>query len=110
MRRKPNQLIPLEVSIIEVATTLYKQGDGEFYGFQIAKEIEGSQKGTLVGFGTLYRALDRLVDMGYLSRRWEESSIAEKQSRPQRRLYKLTDKGLAYDGGGRITHNPVVKG
>ena len=95
MRRKNGALTPIECSILNAAAHLYQQG-GEFYGFQIAKEIE-DQEGArrLTGLGTLYRALDRLQQQGLLSRRWEEPDIAEQENRPRRRLYKVTGKAIS---------------
>jgi PadR family transcriptional regulator PadR len=94
MRRKPDTLIPIERSILEAAAQLHRQGIEEFYGFQIAKEI-GDQKGArlLTGYGTLYRALGRLQQLGILSSRWEEPLPAE-QNRPRRRYYRLTGEGV----------------
>jgi len=91
MRRKQGALVPFEQSIIRAAIQLRSQGVGEFHGFQIAKEI-GDTRGTrfLTGYGTLYRALGRLEQMGLLKSRWEETLPAE-QHRPRRRYYRLTD-------------------
>lgn len=95
MRRKNGALTPIEYSILNAAAHLYQQ-DGEFYGFQIAKEIEDHEGARrLTGLGTLYRALDRLQQQGFLSRRWEEPAIAEKENRPRRRLYKVTGKAMS---------------
>jgi len=94
MRRKEGALTPLEYSILNAAAHLYPQG-GEFHGFQIAKEIE-DRKGArrLTGLGTLYRALARLQQQGFLSRRWEDPAIAAEENRPRRRLYQITGKAV----------------
>lgn len=91
MRRKPGTLLPIEVSILKAAMQLRMQGANEFHGFQIAKEIK-DWKGArlLTGHGTLYRALDRLQQSGFLTRQWEDPIIAAEQNRPRRRFYKLT--------------------
>jgi hypothetical protein len=95
MRRKNGALTPIEYSILNVAVNLYRQG-GEFYGFQIAKEIEDRERARrLTGLGTLYRALDRLQEQGFLSRRWEDPAIAAEENRPRRRLYQATGKALS---------------
>jgi len=108
MRRKSGALTPIEYSILNAAVNLYRQG-GEFYGFQIAKEIEdrdGARR--LTGLGTLYRALDRLQEQGFLSRRWEDPAIAAQENRPRRRLYQLTGKALSV-GLTSTPHNiPLV--
>ena len=95
MRRKRGALTPIEFSILNTAVNFYQQG-GEFYGFQIAKEIEDREGARrLTGLGTLYRALDRLQDQGFLNRRWEDPDIAARENRPRRRLYQVTGKALS---------------
>lgn len=104
MRRKPDALIPFEKELIEAAIAIRENGHNEFYGFQIAetikairlrkqlKELQPSKWQRLratVGYGTLYRALDRLRKMGVLQSRWEELPPGE--NRPRRRYYHLTE-------------------
>jgi len=92
VRRKNGALTPIEYSILNAATHLYPQY-GEFHGFQIAKEIEDKEGARrLTGLGTLYRALDRLEQQGFLKRRWEDPTIAAEEKRPRRRLYQVTGK------------------
>jgi len=94
MRRKKGALTPIESSILNAAAHLYPQG-GEFHGFQIAKAIEDKEGARrLTGLGTLYYALDRLQEQGYLSRRWEDPAIAARENRPRRRLYQVTGKAV----------------
>lgn len=91
MRRKQNTLVPLEQSIIDMATHLQQQGIQEFHGFRIAKEIEAlDNKHHLIGFGTLYRALNRLQKMGRLQGRWEDE-VPQEEHRPRRRYYHLVN-------------------
>lgn len=45
-----------------------------------------------IGSGTLYPALMRMEDAGWLSSRWEEGDPAT-MGRPRRRFYDLTDGG-----------------
>jgi PadR family transcriptional regulator, regulatory protein PadR len=95
MRRKNGTLTPIEYSILDAAVRLCRQGE-EFYGFQIAKEIEDREGARrLTGLGTLYRALDWLQQQGYLSRRWEDPAIAAQENRPRRRMYQITGKALS---------------
>jgi len=91
VKRKPGTLLPIEVSILEAAAQLRQLGIGEFHGFQIAKKIK-DRKGArlLTGYGTLYRALERLEKQGFLSSYWEDPLTAADQNRPRRRFYKLT--------------------
>jgi len=94
MRRKPGSLVPLEVAICEVAIVLQQRGVTTFHGYSIAKELQhaGDTK-LLTAYGTLYRALDRLEQMGLLRSEMEDPHIAAKESRPGRRLYQLTPNG-----------------
>jgi len=103
VRRKNGALTPIEHSILNAAVRLCRGGE-EFYGFQIAKEIEDREGARrLTGLGTLYRALDWLQRHGYLSRRWEDPAIAAQENRPRRRLYQVTGKVLSV----ALTSTPV---
>jgi len=95
MRRKQDGLVPSELAILEVAMDLNRQGTKEFYGFQVAQAIEerGGQR-SLTGYGTLYRALERLENQEILESWWEDPDAAMKEKRPRRRLYKLTGKAM----------------
>jgi DNA-binding PadR family transcriptional regulator len=55
------------------------------YGYELA-EVTG------IASGTLYPALIRLAERGYLDSRWE---MPEPPGRP-RHVYRLTDRGGAY--------------
>jgi DNA-binding PadR family transcriptional regulator len=91
MRRKPGQLVALEVDILTAALDLRGSSNGRFYGFQIAKVLacESGAQG-LTAHGTLYKALSRLETAGLLSSDWEDASVAAAQGRPRRRLYEVT--------------------
>ncbi len=43
--------------------------------------------------GTVYPALERLEELGYLTSRWEDARVARKEKRPSRRYFDLTAKG-----------------
>jgi PadR family transcriptional regulator, regulatory protein PadR len=89
MRRKKGDLIPIERSIIEAASQLRNEGIEEFHGFDIAKKIKDREGARLLtGYGTLYRALGRLQEMGILQSRWEEP-LPTDENRPRRRYYRL---------------------
>ena len=79
----------IELSIIEAATQLRKEGIEEFSGFQIAKKVK-DQTGArfLTGYGTLYRALGHLEELEILQSRWEELP-PDDANRPRRRYYRL---------------------
>ena len=96
MRRKPGQLVPLEYAICEAAAELRHRGSGEFHGYEIAKRLTTDlDRRLLTAYGTLYRALGRLEDMGLLKSRWEDPRIPARENRPGRRLYMLTPQGEA---------------
>jgi PadR family transcriptional regulator, regulatory protein PadR len=59
---------------------------GYLYGFDII-DITG-----LPG-GTVYPALRRLEEAGYLTSEWEKPSVAQNEPRPQRKYYELTSPG-----------------
>ena len=83
----------LEYDILGAVVELAAAGE-DAYGFGIARRISGSTATTgLVGHGTLYKALARLVDRGLLQARWEDSSPDESLTRPRRRLYAITGEG-----------------
>ena len=91
MRRKPGQLIPIEVAILEAAFALQARGVTAFHGYALAQVIKtDSDSRMLTAHGTLYRALHRLKDEGLLESSWEDPGIAAREGRPRRRLYRLT--------------------
>ena len=94
MRRKVGALVPLEVDICCAAAELGADATDEFHGYQLAKQLAASTgRTTLASYGTLYRALARLVDMGMLTSRWEDPRSAARDARPRRRLYSLSAAG-----------------
>lgn len=95
MRRKPGALVPFELAICQAAAGLRRK-DREFHGYEIAKLIADDRDAqVLTGYGTLYRALDRLEKMGLLRSRWEDAKVRGLEGRPIRRLYTLTAEGEA---------------
>lgn len=91
MRRRPDQLVPLEVAILEAATSLHRRGTTAFHGYLLAKLIKtASDSRMLTAHGTLYRALHRLERARLIEGFWEDASEAEEEGRPRRRLYRLT--------------------
>ena len=94
MRRKPGALLPLEVAICKAARDITRRRHKEFHGYEIAKHLSDiADSRRLVAYGTLYRALGRLEDMGFLESRWEDPEISAKENRPRRRMYALTALG-----------------
>ena len=70
------------------STTVILQAiaNGYLYGFDII-DVTG-----LPG-GTVYPALRRLDEAGYLTSEWEKPSIAQSEPRPPRKYYELTRAG-----------------
>ena len=94
MRRKPGSLVFLEIEICLAAADLYTAGTREFHGYQLAKQLaDSSERKSLAAYGTLYRALARLAEMGMVTDRWEDPQLAARERRPLRRLYSLTING-----------------
>lgn len=94
MRRKPGELLPLERAICRAAREITRGRRREFHGYEIAKQLSDvGDSRLLVAYGTLYRALGRLEDMGMLESRWEDPEISARENRPRRRLYSLTALG-----------------
>ena len=65
---------------------LHALARGCYYGFDIMEE-------TGLTSGTIYPALDRLADLGLASAEWHDGKIAQKEKRPPRRYYKITQRG-----------------
>jgi PadR family transcriptional regulator len=94
MKRRPGTLLPLEVSILEVALELRRAGVSDFHGFAIAREIKAQgESRALTAHGTLYKALGRMERAGLLESEWEDADFAMGQGRPRRRLYRVTGLG-----------------
>lgn len=94
VRRKPDTLLPLEVTILEAAIDLKRRGEAEFHGFAVAKEIaDKAEARMLTAHGTLYKALARMAEAGLLESRWEDPEVAAAEGRPRRRLYHVTGLG-----------------
>ena len=94
MRRKSGRLVPLELSILAAAIELHASGTPSFYGFLMARELRDREEARLLtAHGTLYRALNRLQELGYVESAWEDPDVAAAASRPRRRLYEVTAPG-----------------
>ncbi len=94
MRRKPGTLIPIERTLLAAALELRAAGELEFHGYAIARRMRGEDGGRqLTGYGTLYRALERLETAGLLDSTWEDPELAFREERPRRRLYRITALG-----------------
>jgi PadR family transcriptional regulator, regulatory protein PadR len=69
-----------------VAVILQALDNGYQYGFDIM-DITGLPS------GTVYPALRRLEEAGYVDSKWEKHAIAQAAQRPPRKYYELTEEG-----------------
>jgi DNA-binding PadR family transcriptional regulator len=56
------------------------------YGFDIIEE-------TGLTSGTIYPALDKLEALGLATSEWEDGVVAQKEKRPPRRYYQISERG-----------------
>ena len=70
------------------AVILQTLDNGYQYGFDIM-DVTGLPS------GTVYPALRRLEENGYVKGQWERQAIAQKEQRPPRKYYELTKAGKA---------------
>ncbi len=68
------------------AQVLNAVASGYGYGFEIMDR-------TGLPSGTVYPALSKLEQSGFVRSRWEDSRIARREKRPPRRSYELTEPG-----------------
>lgn len=71
---------------LATATILNAVSSGYTYGFDIV-DVTGMPG------GTVYPALRRLEDAGFLSSRWEKERVAYAELRPRRKYYEVTRAG-----------------
>ncbi len=94
MRRKPDPLLSIEISILEAGLELRTRGTPGFHGFMIAKKIKDHARARLLtAHGTLYKALGRMEKAGLLESSWEDPLAAAEEGRPRRRSYTVTSGG-----------------
>lgn len=71
---------------LATATILNAVSNGYSFGFDIV-DITGMPG------GTVYPALRRLEEAGYLTSEWEKERVAHAELRPRRRYYDITRTG-----------------
>jgi DNA-binding PadR family transcriptional regulator len=62
--------------------------DGRRFGFDL-------MDATGLTSGTVYPALDRLEDLGFVKSAWESDAVAHTDGRPARRYFEITKAGRA---------------
>ena len=75
----------------------------QFLTFATAAILNAVSNGYSFGFdivdatgmpgGTVYPALRRLEDAGYVSSTWEKERVAKEEARPRRKYYEITRTG-----------------
>jgi PadR family transcriptional regulator len=71
---------------LAAATILNAVNNGYSFGFDIV-DITGMPG------GTVYPALRRLEEAGYLESEWEKERVAQAELRPRRKYYEITRSG-----------------
>jgi DNA-binding PadR family transcriptional regulator len=74
---------------IGTVMVLHALARGCQYGFDIIEE-------TGLTSGTIYPALEKLERLGYARSEWEDGRIAQREKRPARRYFTITDPGRDY--------------
>lgn len=67
-------------------TVLHAIARGSAYGFDICDTTE-------LPSGTVYPALSRLEQSGFVRSSWEAARVAQREKRPPRRYYEITAAG-----------------
>jgi DNA-binding PadR family transcriptional regulator len=69
-------------------TLLAAVREGRRFGFDL-------MDATGLTSGTVYPALDRLEELGFVKSRWETDAVAHQDGRPARRYFEITKSGQA---------------
>ena len=86
----PRAFLPLSAPVFHVLLSL---ADGARHGYAIKQEVEDRSGGEVrLGPGTLYEAVQRLEDAGYIEETDADEDPANGQA-AQRRYYRLTSAG-----------------
>ncbi len=86
----------MTIPVLSILSAMLERPTDEWYGLQFSQQAD-------LKSGTIYPALARLEQAGWLVSRWEETDPAE-AGRPRRRLYRLTDEG-AFAGRAALDEN-----
>jgi DNA-binding PadR family transcriptional regulator len=88
---RADSFLPLTPVAFEILLAL---ADGEQHGYSIMREVERRSNGSvLLHPGTLYRALARLLESGFIQELEERPDPEHDDER--RRYYQMTTRGLA---------------
>jgi DNA-binding PadR family transcriptional regulator len=90
-RFRAEAFLPLTPVAFEILLAL---ADGERHGYSIMREVARRSSGAVTLHpGTLYRALARLLESGWIDELDERPDAANDDER--RRYYRLTERGIA---------------
>ncbi len=73
---------------------------GHQYGFDVIA-VSG------LASGTVYPALRRLEDAGYVQSRWEDHRVAQREVRPARKYYEVTGPGQEALTAALLRYRPM---
>ncbi len=91
--RRPELRHPLSLPVLHILLAL---ADGPRHGYAIKKDVQERSNGAVrLGPGTLYEAVQRLEDAGYIEEATAVDQDADNGQVAQRRYYRLTDRGWA---------------
>jgi PadR family transcriptional regulator, regulatory protein PadR len=76
----------MTAQMLKVLSALLSAPEADWYGFDLCKRA-GMKP------GTIYPIFARLLEAGWVERRWEEIDPV-KEGRPRRRLYRFTAVGV----------------
>ncbi|MEU9840691.1 helix-turn-helix transcriptional regulator [Actinomadura sp. NPDC048032] len=82
---QPFRVTPPLLDVLEVFIQAHNENRDDLHGWPIAKATKRSGP-------TVYGVLERLLDAGWISGRWEDE--IPQPNRPRRRYYRLTAEGL----------------
>jgi len=74
--------------------------EGHQYGFDVIA-VSG------LASGTVYPALRRLEDAGYVQSRWEDHRVAQREVRPARKYYEVTGSGQEALTAALLRYRPM---
>ena len=88
---------------IKTLTILLAVSEGRRYGLDLVSR-------TGLPSGTVYPVLGRLLRRGWVRGRWEDQRIADREGRPRRKYYEVTQEGRAVLAKGNPLHDvPAVE-
>jgi DNA-binding PadR family transcriptional regulator len=89
----PESQLPLPAATFHILMAL---ADEDRHGYAIIQEVAARTNGDVrLGAGTLYRSIQRMLDLGYIAELRMRDRPAPELDDPRRRYYRLTPFGRA---------------